>query len=137
MIEIKKGREPDKLLRYRQQNGASYEQTDKEVKEELLGKLLEEQGHDSYVGYVKLSCQRRGIHDCRHYRRSHAGTDRLSSQLIQNYEYKKHHSSLFVISRGRFRGITGLFSDDRGKRDIYRSPFRISRCPGGDYFPPR
>ena len=54
MIEIKKGREPDKLLRYRQQNGASYEQTDKEVKEELLGKLLEEQGHDSYVGYVKL-----------------------------------------------------------------------------------
>ena len=45
MIEIKKGREPDKLLRYRQQNGASYEQMDKEVKEELLGKLLEEQGH--------------------------------------------------------------------------------------------
>lgn len=45
MIEIKKGREPDKLLRYRQQDGASYEQMDKEVKEELLEKLLEEQGH--------------------------------------------------------------------------------------------
>ena len=45
MIEIKKGREPDKLLRYRQQEGTSYEQMDKEVKEELLKKLLEEQGH--------------------------------------------------------------------------------------------
>jgi uncharacterized protein (TIGR02646 family) len=45
MIEIKKGREPDKLLRYRQQDDASYEQMDKEVKEELLEKLLEEQGH--------------------------------------------------------------------------------------------
>lgn len=45
MIEIKKGREPGKLLRYRQQVGASYEQMDKEVKEELLEKLLEEQGH--------------------------------------------------------------------------------------------
>lgn len=45
MIEIKKGREPDKLLRYRQQEGASYEQMDKDVKEELLEKLLQEQGH--------------------------------------------------------------------------------------------
>jgi len=45
MIEIKKGREPGKLLRYRQQDGASYEQMDKDVKEELLEKLLEEQGH--------------------------------------------------------------------------------------------
>lgn len=45
MIEIKKGREPDKLLWYRKQDGASYEQMDKEVKEELLEKLLEEQGH--------------------------------------------------------------------------------------------
>lgn len=45
MIEIKKGREPDNLLHYRQQDGASYEQMDKEVKEELLGKLLGEQGH--------------------------------------------------------------------------------------------
>lgn len=45
MIQIKKGREPDKLLRYRQQKGASYEQMDKIVKEELLDKLLQEQGH--------------------------------------------------------------------------------------------
>lgn len=45
MIEIKKGREPDKLLRYRQQKGASYEQMDKSVKAELLEKLLQEQGH--------------------------------------------------------------------------------------------
>lgn len=45
MIEIKKGREPDKLLRYRQQGGASYEQMDKTVKDELLDKLLQEQGH--------------------------------------------------------------------------------------------
>lgn len=45
MIEIKKGKEPEKLLRYRQQDDASYEQMDKEVKEELLEKLLEEQGH--------------------------------------------------------------------------------------------
>lgn len=45
MIEIKKGREPDKLLRYRQQEGASYEQMDKSVKDELLEKLLQEQGH--------------------------------------------------------------------------------------------
>lgn len=35
MIEIKKGREPDKLLRYRQQKGASFEDMDKEVKDEL------------------------------------------------------------------------------------------------------
>lgn len=46
MIEIKKDREPDQLLRYRQQEGASYEQMDKEVKEELLEKLLKEQGHN-------------------------------------------------------------------------------------------
>lgn len=45
MIEIKKGREPNKLLWYRQQEGASYEQMDKDVKEDLLEKLLEEQGH--------------------------------------------------------------------------------------------
>lgn len=45
MIEIKKGREPDKLLWYRQQKDASYEQMDKDVKEELLEKLLQEQGH--------------------------------------------------------------------------------------------
>lgn len=45
MIEIKKGREPYKLLKYRQQKGASYEQMDKDIKEELLDKLLEEQGH--------------------------------------------------------------------------------------------
>lgn len=45
MIKIKKGREPDKLLRYRQQDGVSYEQMDKAVKEELLEKLLQEQGH--------------------------------------------------------------------------------------------
>lgn len=36
MIEIKKSREPVKLLRYRQQIGTSYEQMDKEVKDELL-----------------------------------------------------------------------------------------------------
>lgn len=45
MIEIKKDREPAKLLWYRQQTGASYEQMDKEVKDELLEKLLQEQGH--------------------------------------------------------------------------------------------
>lgn len=45
MIEIKKGREPDQLIRYRQQENASYEQMDKDVKEILLEKLLEEQGH--------------------------------------------------------------------------------------------
>ena len=45
MIEIRKGREPDKLLRYRQQEGASYEQMDKDVKDDLLNKLMEEQGH--------------------------------------------------------------------------------------------
>lgn len=45
MIEIKKGREPDQLLQYRQQIGASYEQMDKGVKAELLEKLLDEQGH--------------------------------------------------------------------------------------------
>ncbi len=45
MIEIRKGKEPVKLLRYRQQNNASYEQMDKDVKEALLEKLLEEQGH--------------------------------------------------------------------------------------------
>lgn len=45
MIQIKKGREPDKLLWYRQQVGASYEQMDKDVKEELLDRLLREQGH--------------------------------------------------------------------------------------------
>lgn len=45
MIEIVKGREPDKLLRYRQQDNASYEQMDKDVKEELFEKLLEEQRH--------------------------------------------------------------------------------------------
>lgn len=45
MIEIKKGREPRKLLHYRQQQGATYEQMDREVKDELLGKLLYEQGH--------------------------------------------------------------------------------------------
>ena len=45
MIVIKKGREPDKLLSYRQQVGASYENMDKEVREELLDKLMKEQGH--------------------------------------------------------------------------------------------
>ena len=45
MIAIKKGREPDKLLWYRQQTGASYEQMDQKIKEDLLTKLLEEQGH--------------------------------------------------------------------------------------------
>ena len=45
MIGIKKGREPDKLLRYRQQESASYEQMDRDVKDELLERLLHEQGH--------------------------------------------------------------------------------------------
>ena len=45
MIEIKKGREPDSLLRYRRQEGASYEEMDKSVKADLLEKLLREQGH--------------------------------------------------------------------------------------------
>lgn len=45
MIRIKKGREPDKLLWYRQQEGASYEQMEKSVKEELLDRLIQEQGH--------------------------------------------------------------------------------------------
>lgn len=45
MIRIKKGREPGKLLWYRQQDGASYEQMDKEVREELIDQLLREQGH--------------------------------------------------------------------------------------------
>ena len=45
MIEIKKGREPDSLLQYRQQEGASYEEMDKSVKEDLLDQLLQEQGH--------------------------------------------------------------------------------------------
>ena len=45
MIEIKKGKEPEKLLLYRQQEGASYEQMDKDVKDDLLNKLMEEQGH--------------------------------------------------------------------------------------------
>lgn len=49
MIEIKKGREPAKLLRYRQQDDASYEQMDKEVKEELLEKLLEDFFGDSFL----------------------------------------------------------------------------------------
>ena len=45
MIEIKKGREPDMLLRYRLKEGTSYEQMDTDVKRDLLNKLLEEQGH--------------------------------------------------------------------------------------------
>ena len=45
MIEIRKGMEPNRLLWYRQQAGAAYEQMDREVREELLEKLLEEQGH--------------------------------------------------------------------------------------------
>lgn len=45
MILIKKEKEPNKLLWYRQQKGASYEQMDKDVKEELLDKLIQEQGH--------------------------------------------------------------------------------------------
>lgn len=45
MIKIKKGREPYKLLQYRQQLGAAYEQMDKEVKDDLLARLLQEQGH--------------------------------------------------------------------------------------------
>lgn len=45
MIEIKKGKEPDKLLWYRQQKGSSYEEMDKDVKNDLIDKLLEEQGH--------------------------------------------------------------------------------------------
>ena len=45
MIEIKKAREPDSLLQYRQQEGASYEEMDKSVKEDLLEQLLQEQGH--------------------------------------------------------------------------------------------
>ena len=45
MIEIKKAKEPGSLLWYRQQKGASYEQMDKAVKEELLQSLLKEQGH--------------------------------------------------------------------------------------------
>lgn len=45
MIEIKKGKEPGKLLWYRKQIGASYEDMDKEVKDELLEQLLTEQGH--------------------------------------------------------------------------------------------
>ncbi len=44
MIEIKKGREPDSLLQYRQQEGASYEEMDKSVKVDLLEQLLQEQG---------------------------------------------------------------------------------------------
>ena len=45
MIEIKKVREPDSLLWYRQQKGASYDQMDKAIKDELLQSLLVEQGH--------------------------------------------------------------------------------------------
>lgn len=45
VIEIRKDREPRRLLQYRQQQGASYEEMDREVKEELLEQLLEEQGH--------------------------------------------------------------------------------------------
>ena len=45
MIQIKKGREPDKLLWYRKQEGASYKQMDTDVKEQLLDKLIQEQGH--------------------------------------------------------------------------------------------
>lgn len=44
MIRIKKGREPGKLLWYRQQDGASYEQMDKEVREELIDQLLRDRG---------------------------------------------------------------------------------------------
>lgn len=53
MIQIQKGNEPKKLLRYRQQEGASYEQMDRDVKEELLEKLLQEQG------YLCAYCMRR------------------------------------------------------------------------------
>lgn len=45
MIEIKKGKEPNKLLWYRKQKGASYRDMDRDVKDELLEKLLQEQGH--------------------------------------------------------------------------------------------
>ena len=45
MVEIKKGQEPRELLWYRQQRGASYEEMDREVKEEIREQLLKEQGH--------------------------------------------------------------------------------------------
>ena len=45
MIEIKKGREPESLIKYRQQKDASYEQMDRCVKEDLMRHLLREQGH--------------------------------------------------------------------------------------------
>ena len=45
MIEIKKGKEPAKLLTYRQTKGASYEEMDQDVKNDLLDQLLVEQGH--------------------------------------------------------------------------------------------
>ena len=45
MIEIKKGKEPAKLLAYRKRIGSSYEQMDSDVKADLMRSLLEEQGH--------------------------------------------------------------------------------------------
>lgn len=45
MIEIKKDKEPTKLLAYRQTKNASYEEMDSDVKKDLLDKLLKEQGH--------------------------------------------------------------------------------------------
>lgn len=45
MIEIKKANEPKKLLLYRSEKEASYEEMDAEVKKELLEALLREQGH--------------------------------------------------------------------------------------------
>ncbi len=64
MIRIKKGREPGKLLWYRQQDGASYEQMDKEVREELIDQLLREQGHLLCILYVQNSGKQKSPKRC-------------------------------------------------------------------------
>ncbi len=45
MVEIKKGREPRKLLQYRMQKNASYKDMPSDIKQEVIEHLLAEQGH--------------------------------------------------------------------------------------------
>ena len=109
MIYIRKNSEPAKLLWYRHQSNARFDDMDADVKEQLRDSLLREQGH------LCAYCMRE-IHD--------AGDVKIEHFRARTPENELQYRNLLAVCKGGENGPIAARSCDtqKGNRELSLSP---------------
>lgn len=109
MIYIKKSSEPGKLIEYRHQPGAKFDDMDSDVKEQLRTSLLKEQGH--LCAYCMKRIEGTGDVKIEHW----------EARTAQN---ELQYSNLLAVCKGGEDGPSGARSCDtqKGNRPLFLNP---------------